>query len=172
MSNRWIRHVKKVMEEKGITYREALQEAKKTYKPIPFYGEEAAKVYAKKYKRKPKKKEEKGGSLKDAWELWKKDGVPVYGPAIRAGLKGAIAVALDTAAIATGMPEVFVPVATGLANALKPIVDILGNKTGAFSIGEFKGNKKERMEMEDTIRFRNKLNQLIMVCDELKDKYS
>lgn len=57
MPNRWTRHVKKVMEEKGITYREALREAKKTYKPIPFYGEEAAKVYNKKYKRKSKKED-------------------------------------------------------------------------------------------------------------------
>lgn len=51
MTTRWVRHVKKVMMEKNISYREALKEAKKTYKPLPFYGKEAAEVYAKKYKR-------------------------------------------------------------------------------------------------------------------------
>lgn len=64
-ANKWIRHVQQVAKEKGISYREALSVAKKTYKPLPaFWGAEAKAAFEQKYKRR-KKRMMKGGQLGD-----------------------------------------------------------------------------------------------------------
>ena len=120
-------------------------------------------------------KEMKGGSFKSflrkagstlkkgvtkGWEIYQRDYKPTYGPMIREGLKEGMSAALQILAARSGSPAL-VEVAEATAVALSPLVDQLGDFTQAFSVGQFKGNKKDRKMMDDAISFRKEIKGVV-----------
>lgn len=122
----------------------------------------------KKYRLSMDSKEMKGGSMrsflrkagrtikegaKKGFEVWKTNYKPTFGPMIRAGLKEGLDAGLQILAASSGQPEL-VEIAKATALFLSPLIDKLGDYTGAFSVGQMTGGKKGQLAMQDASALR------------------
>lgn len=128
----------------------------------------------KKYRLSMDSKEMKGGSMrsflrkagrtikegaKKGFEVWQTNYKPTYGPMIRAGLKEGLSSGLQILGAMTGQPEL-VEIAALTAQFLSPLIDKLGDASGAFgmtggAVGQMTGGKKAQLAMQDASMLRD-----------------
>lgn len=77
-----------------------------------------------------------GHAIKTGWNFWKQHVVPIVGQPIRTALTDVIKAGAPALATAVGFPEA-APAAAALANQYAaPLVNTIGNTTGAFGLNE------------------------------------